>query len=987
MQTSRFEVLGQLRVFRDDVRVAVGPPQQQAMLAVLLLRAGRAATVQEIIAGIWGEEPPDTALSSVRTYAWRWRRVLEESRAEPQVLVSAGDGYRLVFRTQDLDVSQAEKLAATAFRAGEDGEPEKGSDLLSQALDLWRGDALAGIPGPFAEQQRSRLAELRCALWEEQVHLDLRLGRHALAIPKLRAFTDEHPLRERPYGLLMRALYAAGRQADALAVYDRVGRLLDDELGVAPGPELKDLRQRILENDPALVPVPRTTALPPGSRGADVLPGGDAATTVGVSPGLPIPAQLPADTVDFTGRTADVARLVAALGESASRTLSVTVVAGMAGVGKTALALRAAHQVRGRFPDGRLYADLRGSEQQPTEARLVLGSFLAAFGVTGKDLPETEDDRCRLYRSLLDGRRVLVVLDNARDIAQVLPLLPGSADCAVVITSRPRLSGLPVTARVDLDVFTPDEALSLLRRIVGPDRIHTEPAAARELVDTCGCLPLAIRIVAARLAARPAWTVAALNGRLRDERRRIAELRTGNLAVSTAFEWGYQQLTADQARAFRLIGAVGAPDIGIPAAAAVLQADEEVAEELLESLVDAAMVESPEPGRYRFHDLLAAFARQLAADFDPVETRQALARLLDFLLAGASAAFQLMVPGDAALSVAPPVRAATVFHDVMAARSWAAAEFDGAISAILLALDAPDPAPGVVSVVANLLLAFSAFGSFIRYERLESAAEAVAAAAHACGDRRSAGRAHFLLGNMAVQHGRPAQALDCTRLAVAICREVGDTVILQQALNDLGLIASRRQDFDEALRCFDEAIMLARNLGQRSGELVATANAALARVQSGHPAEALSSCEAALHGLRAMADHHGTAFALHVIGRAQHELGRYDLAVARYLESLDVCAAAGIRGLEAVTRFQLADTLLALGRTEEAVALAELAVANCEEDRAEHNQGRALLVLGRALAGLGRSEAAHQRIEQAHSLLTRAGWADAAQAEELLAAF
>ncbi|WP_043472771.1 NB-ARC domain-containing protein, partial [Kitasatospora sp. MBT66] len=270
-------------------------------------------------------------------------------------------------------------------------------------------------------------------------------------------------------------------------------------------------------------------------------------------------------------------------------------------VGKTALALHVAHRVRDGYPDGQLYVDLRGSDPVPADPEAVLSGFLVALGVPADAVPDGLDARSALFRSVVDGRRLLLVLDNAKDAAQIRPLLPGAEGCAVLTTGRTRPAGLPATVQVDLDVFQPEEALDLLGRTIGAERLAAEPEAARELVVACGHLPLAVRIVAARLAARPGWTVETLSRRLQVERRRIDELRIGDLAVAAAFELSYRQLTADQARAFRLVASVDGPDIGLSAAAALLDLDAYDAEDLLEALVDVAMVESPFPGRYRYH--------------------------------------------------------------------------------------------------------------------------------------------------------------------------------------------------------------------------------------------------------------------------------------------------------------------------------------------------------------------------------------------------
>jgi DNA-binding SARP family transcriptional activator len=626
----RIELLGPMRLWRNGAEVTAGSPLQQATLAMLVLRPGGQASMDALVDGLYGERPPMQAGNSVRTYVSRVRRNLPQ----PDWLVYRIDGYQLDPQGLEVDLFEAERLSAEAARAPSDDDR---AGLLDRALGLWRGGALLGVPGPYAQRQRDRLAGWRLTLQEDRLETALRLGDTALVRTEAPALIAEHHLRERLHGLLIHALHREGRRVEALAAYADTRRVLAEELGVEPSASLRALHRHLLAED--------AEDAEDGAAGAGAeRPRGAASGSRAARWSVPTPAQLPLHLSDFTGRTDISADLMKRITTVDERAVSVTALSGMGGIGKTTLAVHLAHGLRTRYCDGQLYVDLRGAEHDPALPLDVLGQFLQALGVPPDEQPSDATARAALFRSLVDGRRMLILLDNAHDEDQVRPLLPGAAGCAVLVTSRTRLGALPGAHLVDLGVLRPEESWELLRRVAGAQRVAAEPEAARALLDLTAHLPLAVRIVAARLAVRPRWPVAAVVARLHDEQRRLPELSIGDQAVETSFELGYTRLAPPQQWAFRLLAASDAPDFFLQAAAAVLQVSAAEAEEICESLVDVGMMECTAPGRYRYHDLLRLFARSRT---DPAERAEALARLLRYVLARARDACRSLWPHGA----------------------------------------------------------------------------------------------------------------------------------------------------------------------------------------------------------------------------------------------------------------------------------------------------------------------------------------------------
>ncbi|CAL9454591.1 Regulatory protein AfsR [Streptomyces sp. enrichment culture] len=958
----RFGVLGPVRAWRGGEPVATGSPQQRALLAALLLREGRTATAAELIDALWGEDPPSQALAAVRTYASRLRKVLD-----PGVLVSESGGYAVRGLDEGaLDLTVAQNLAAEAEKARTADDLCHARDLLGRALELWDGEPLAGVPGPYAQAQRARLEEWRLQLLESRLDMDLEQGCHAEAVSELTALTAAHPLRERFRELLMLALYRSGRQAEALAVYADTRRLLADELGVDPRPELRELQQRILRADPGLAE-PSAPAAEPAAE--------------------PVrPAQLPATVPDFTGRACFVQELSEVLARADGRVMAVSALAGIGGVGKTTLAVHVAHQARPSFPDGQLYVDLQGAGPRPAEPETVLGSFLRALGTADSAIPDSLEERAALYRSVLAGRRVLVLLDNARDAAQVRPLLPGTDGCAALVTSRVRMVGLAGAHLVDLDVMSPDEALALFTRIVGEERVASERQAALDVVAACGFLPLAIRIAASRLAARRTWTVSVLAAKLADERRRLDELQAGDLAVKATFELGYGQLEPAQARAFRLLGLADGPDISLAAAAAVLDLPEEETEDLLESLVDMSLLESAAPGRYRYHDLVRLYARACAErdEQPPSEREAALSRLVDFHLSTVAGVYLIERPGDRLVDhLERTDHPGLAFADPHAARDWLYAE---AVSLLACARQAAARPATLRRAVDVLWAAVDLAESGANSKEYEAVATLLRDAAREAGDPRAEARA---LTALAFVHHISGSSFDVAlreaERAAELARTAADPLTGCWAANISGVVALYQSRHEEGEAHFNRAIENFRALGDRPGEASALCNLSRIHLATGRTesAVALARQGAAMyddmnHALKG-------ANGRYALGLALTQSGRLTEATECLERALSVFRSSRQRLWEGMTLFRLAELELAAGRPAGAAANAEAALALLRGIGGDWRHGNVLTVLGRALNGIGQRDRAHVCWREALDIFESLGAPETDEVRELLA--
>jgi len=900
----RFRLLGPVEVRAGEDWRGIGAPKWRSVLAALLIHPGQIVSADALIGELWRDEPPARAANLVSIYVLRLRRLMDDP--DGHLLVTRAPGYLLRVAGDDTDALLFEAMVREGRRAFAAGDPEGAASRLTEALGLWYGRPLADVPPtPLVEAEAERLSELRLGADELRITAELALGGHDQAVAGLRRLLADHPLREGLWLLLMRALDGAGRHAEALEAYGQARDAISGQLGVDPGAELRQLHADLLAKDTAPAGVITAGVLNPPAEPApeprQAREGRRAALR---------PAQLPADIADFTGRDEQVKRLSDLLsGTGASGdpgAVRIAVVAGSGGLGKTSLAVHAAHRVRRRFPDGQLYVDLLGATAAPFLPGDVLARFLRDLGVDGRDIPVDEDERAARYRTTLARRRMLVVLDNARDAAQVRPLLPGSASSAVLVTTRSRMPDLASTKLVDLNVLDDDEALTLFVKVVGEERVAAEPEATAELLDACAGLPLAIRICAARLVTRSGWTIRAMAGRLTDEHRRLDEMRAGDLAVRASFEVSFTSLPPstdkqgiDPARAFRLLGLWQGPSISAAAAAALFGVPEYSAEDALEVLVDTHLLESVATDRYRFHDLLRVYAAGRAEDDEPAAERDAaITRLLTWYMRTADAAAAAVSPHrynivlDPAGTDPPPL----AFAGVDDALAWYDSE-----RANLVAATRQAAGSGLDEVAWRLPAPL-----FTMFNRRGNWADCIATHRVALESARRAsnrpGEA-WVLNNLGEALGftRETEGIAHLEQALMIRREIGDHKGEAQTANNLAdayVILGRK---DEALDLLRRALELNRETGNRYGEGVALNNLGEAFLDLGRTEEAIDCFHRAHSTFAEIKVPHGVGYALHNVGRSYLSLGRDAEALEHLRQALAVHRATGDRHREAFT--------------------------------------------------------------------------------------
>ncbi|MDI1459720.1 BTAD domain-containing putative transcriptional regulator [Catellatospora sp. KI3] len=928
----RFRVLGPVEVNDGGAWLSAGPAKARALLAALLVDAGRIVPVEQLSDRLWGSAPPRTAANQIHGYVARLRRCLADP--DGSVLITRPPGYLLALGPAELDADVFAAAAAAGVAALRSGDPSQASVLLAQALSQWRGDAYADVP-PMAAvaAEAGRLAEERLAALEARIEADLMCHRHAALIGELQQLVEEHPFRERLWHHQMLALYRCGRQADALGTYQRLWALLDKELGVLPSGPLRELHQRMLATDPAL----EASAPPQAGPGTAAVPG--------TAPPTIVPRQLPVGCAAFVGRDAQLAELDALAGRGGV----LAVISGTAGVGKTTLTMHWAHRNADRFPDGQLYVNLRGHDpaRPATSPTSALYGFLQALLPAGARIPVEEEAQAALYRSLTAGRRLLVVLDNARDAGQVRPLLPASPGCVVLVTSRDRMNSLvarEAAYALNLDVFPGDEAHRLLVHRLGRQRVAAEPSAVDSLVQRCAGLPLALAVVVAHAAAYPSFSLAELAAEL-DGDARLSALDGGDPAtdVRAAFACSVRTLSPAAGELFRRLSLHPGPDISLAAAAAVADLPPAAARALLDELTRAHLLEQHAPGRFLYHDLLRDYAGELVREHDPAPLRGAAAtRFLDHYLDTALLGVRLLAPRRRPPAPRDPGRPEEL-ADAAQAHAWFAAEYE-----VLCATLPAAAASGQDGHVWQLAWALATFqdrqGYWHDWVTAQRLAVDAAERSGATGDRAHARRG---LGRALACAGRHHEAIEALEHAIVLLD--GDPAGKGQAHLDIALALESLNRCDEALGWALRSIPLF----EQTDDVALLGNALNCagwyHAQAGDYESCVACCLRALTLLHGSDDRRGRAATLDSLGYAYLRLERFELAAERLREAVELFGQIDDRHGTADALDHLGECLAATGEQSRAADAWQRALAILEELGHEDAE----LVRGR-LSGLPR---------------------------------
>ncbi|PZG17595.1 AfsR/SARP family transcriptional regulator [Nonomuraea aridisoli] len=991
-------LLGPVEVWSDGRQIPLGGAKPRALLAALLLDARRMVTVERLMEAIWQYDPPPTARGVLQTYVASLRRAFNAAGL-PAVIVSHRVGYTADIPADALDKDVFERLVDQGRQAARAGDYGKAANSFKTALALWRGPALAGIGDTFLRAEAARLEELRLTVMEERITANLAAGQDEGLIEELTELIAMYPVRERLRRDLMVALYRAGRQADALAVYQQGRQVLIDELGIEPGPELRQAHESILQSDAAL------------------LGAGSARRTDPARPSetkVPPPRQLPSPPPDFTAREAELAELCDRL--TRPDAVPVCVIFGPGGVGKSALALRVAHEIAHLYPDGQLHVELRGNTEAPATPQEVLGRLLRELE-PGTSPPGTLEECAARYRTLLADRRKLVVLEDAAAERQVRPLLPGAPGCGVIVTSRNRLAGLAGAAVLDLGLLPNQDALRLLEKVAGDERVAADPEAARRIVRQCGGLPLALRICGARLASRRQWSVARLADRLAGEQRRLDELAVGDQEVRAGIALSYDLLPPEARTALRRLGLLGLPYFPVWVAAAALETGLDEAEEVLDHLVDtslASVMDSDAAGRarYRLHDLIRLFAWERALVEEPEPARTAVVRRVLggwlWLVERLSEAVPTGgIPMRASFGLARPVDPEVARMALADPHGWFRGEEEALIVAVELAaaLDLDDIAVGLAAALSSAAFEGSQYvfdNPFAAWHRTHEAALAVARRAdNALGEATllaGLGHLYYERDHYAESREYLGQALSLFRSAQdirgeastltalgAACREQGylpeslhfldrasrlwtdlaDPAALAHVKRLAGSVHVERGDYPAAWGELNDALSLYQEAGSRRGEGLTLRSMSLYHRARGELVRAEELSEQALAIFCDLGDRLMEAYCMRSMAKTRVRLGRFDVARRNMEDALAAIRALNDRWGEACTLRALGELDLAEGRLYQAKSRLTESLALWETLRAALFRARTLRDLAQVHEALGDDDAAKTALAEA----------------------
>jgi DNA-binding SARP family transcriptional activator/tetratricopeptide (TPR) repeat protein len=895
-------LLGAVAAHGSAGRVELGPRRQRFVFAVLALEANHPVSVDRLIELAWSTDPPRTAEHAIEVCVSRLRSAISPADA---LLVREGRAYALSADPEVVDVHRFQRLLRQATSAADDTDRVA---VLTEALDLWSGPPLAdAAPADVVDRLCRGLADARMLAVEDRIDARLRLGQHGQAVGELADLTAAYPGRERLIGQYVTALYRCGRAAEALAVCRDHRAFLADELGLDPGVSLQGLEVAILRNDPSLAaPVPAVTV------------------------NRPAPRELPGDLACFAGRREELDRL-------RSAQVPVVALSGTAGVGKTTLAVRFAHQVADRYPDGQLYVNLRGfGGTARVSASVALRQLLTALGVPAGQGPAGVDERSRLYRSLLAGRRILVVLDNARDADHVAPLLPGSAASMAIVTSRTNLAGLVATVgacHIALGVLTADEAREFLAARIGPETVQTQPDPVDEVIARCARLPLALAIASARMSAGPARLAAELA-----DTGSLDALHLPETTVATVLSWSYRVLSEAAARLFRLFGCHPGPDLTEPAAASLAGLDRVATRRCLRELVDANLLAEVSPGRYAGHDLLRAYAADRARFVDPEGARlAALERLVEHYVHTGHTADRLVYPGRPPINVPvpPPGVVVPALADAAAGWAWLTADHDNLLAVLDLAAQR--------------------------------------------GWRVAAWRLAWALSTLHQRRGHPQDFYRCWRTAFAAVNASGDDLVPLQiyALRAIAEACARMDQFAEAFDWLHEAAGLADRpewMDER-----ATVLRTLARTygRSGDDRAAFEHASQSLAILGQLGRDDLVASAANAVGWYAARIGEHDTAAANLRLALTAARTQGDRLLESDTLHSQGYLAQRMQRHEEAIALLRQCLRLARANGDAYKEATSLRDIGNSYAALGRRVRAVRHWRRALPLLeAQARWSE-----------